>query len=90
MSNDGVNVGWCCFFVVVIFVVGVVGVVGVVVLFVGLWFFSVKVKVVGVLVQVNVGKIDLGQQIIVEWCGKFVFIVYCMKEMLDVLLSFEG
>ena len=38
-------------------------------------------------VQVNVGKIDPGQQIIAEWRGKPVFIVHRTKEMLDALPS---
>lgn len=90
MSNDGVNAGRRRFLVAATSVVGAAGAVGAVVPFVGSWFPSAKAKAAGAPVQVNVGKIDPGQQIIAEWRGKPVFIVHRTKEMLDALPSLEG
>ncbi|HHG4589906.1 TPA: ubiquinol-cytochrome c reductase iron-sulfur subunit [Pseudomonas aeruginosa] len=90
MSNDGVNAGRRRFLVAATSVVGAAGAVGAAVPFVGSWFPSAKAKAAGAPVQVNVGKIDPGQQIIAEWRGKPVFIVHRTKEMLDALPSLEG
>ena len=76
MSNDGVNAGRRRFLVAATSVVGAAGAVGAAVPFVGSWFPSAKAKAAGAPVQVNVGKIDPGQQIIAEWRGKPVFIVH--------------
>ncbi|PXC03557.1 ubiquinol-cytochrome c reductase iron-sulfur subunit, partial [Pseudomonas aeruginosa] len=66
MSNDGVNAGRRRFLVAATSVVGAAGAVGAAVPFVGSWFPSAKAKAAGAPVQVNVGKIDPGQQIIAE------------------------
>lgn len=67
MSNDGVNISCCIFLIGLILVVGVVGVLGVVVFFVKFWQFSVKVENVGVLVQVDISKLEMGQCVVQEW-----------------------
>lgn len=60
MSNVFVDNGWCCFLIIVIFVVGGVGVVGVVVFFIVFWNLSEWVKFVGVFVEVDISKFELG------------------------------
>lgn len=58
----------CCWFlIVVMLVVGGVGVVGVVVFFIVFWNLSVKVKVVGVDVEVDISGIEFGQLVCVMW-----------------------
>lgn len=59
-------------------VVGGLGVVVVVVFFIKLWNLSVKVKVAGVFVEVEISKFEEGQMVCVEWCGKFVWVVCCL------------
>ncbi|UZJ44835.1 ubiquinol-cytochrome c reductase iron-sulfur subunit [Marinimicrobium sp. C6131] len=56
-------------------VVGAVGVVGAAVPFVGSWNPSAKAKAAGAPVRANIGKMEPGQMITVEWRGKPVYIV---------------
>jgi ubiquinol-cytochrome c reductase iron-sulfur subunit len=55
--------------------VGAVGVIGVAVPFVGSWNPSAKARAAGAPVKANIGKIEPGQMITVEWRGKPVYIV---------------
>lgn len=82
MSNDGVNTGRRRFLVAATSVVGAAGAVGAAVPFVGSWFPSAKAKAAGAPVKVNIGKIQLGQQIVAEWRGQPVFIVRRTEEIL--------
>lgn len=63
-------------------VVGAVGVVGAAVPFVGSWNPSAKAKAAGAPVRANIGKMDPGQMITVEWRGKPVYIVRRTPEAL--------
>ena len=74
MSNDGVNNGRRRFLVAATSVVGAAGAVGAAVPFVGAWFPSARAKAAGAPVKVNISKIELGQQIVVEWRGQPVFV----------------
>ncbi len=82
MSNDGVNTGRRRFLAAATTVVGAAGVVGVAVPFVGSWNPSAKAKAAGAPVKADVGKIEPGQMIVVEWRGKPVYIVRRTKEAL--------
>lgn len=66
-------------------VVGAVGVVGAAVPFVGSWNPSAKAKAAGAPVRANIGKMDPGQMITVEWRGKPVYIVRRTQETIDNL-----
>lgn len=66
-------------------VVGAVGVVGAAVPFVGSWNPSAKAKAAGAPVRANIGKMEPGQMITVEWRGKPVYIVRRTSEALEGL-----
>ncbi|WP_027329595.1 ubiquinol-cytochrome c reductase iron-sulfur subunit [Marinimicrobium agarilyticum] len=66
-------------------VVGAVGVVGAAVPFVGSWNPSAKAKAAGAPVRANIGKMEPGQMITVEWRGKPVYIVRRTEEALEGL-----
>lgn len=89
MVNEVVDYGCCCFFIVIIVVVGGVGVVVVVVFFIKMWELSVCVKVVGVLVIVDISKIEEGQKVIFLWCSLLVFVVNCIKVQFVLLLMVD-
>jgi ubiquinol-cytochrome c reductase iron-sulfur subunit len=82
MSNDGVNKGRRRFLTAATSVVGAAGAVGVAVPFVASWNPSAKAKAAGAPVKANLGKIEPGQMVIVEWRGKPVYIVRRTPEIL--------
>lgn len=75
MSNDVVNKTRRRVLTAATTVVGAVGVVGVAVPFVGSWNPSAKAKAAGAPVKANIGKLEPGQMITVEWRGKPIYIV---------------
>ncbi len=82
MSNDGVNKGRRRFLTAATSVVGAAGAVGVAVPFVASWNPSAKAKAAGAPVKANLGKIEPGQMVIVEWRGKPVYVVRRTPEIL--------
>ncbi|MBV1916299.1 MAG: ubiquinol-cytochrome c reductase iron-sulfur subunit [Pseudomonadales bacterium] len=60
--------------------VGAVGVGGVAVPFIGSWSPSARAKAAGAPVKADIGKLEPGQMVIIEWRGKPVFIVRRTKE----------
>lgn len=89
MSNDGVNVGRRRFLVAATSVVGAAGAVGAAIPFVGSWAPSAKARAAGAPVRVNIGKIEVGQQIVAEWRGQPVFILHRGDEILGNLEKVE-
>lgn len=85
MSNDGVNQGRRRFLTGATCVVGAAGVVGAAVPFVGSWNPSAKAKAAGAPVKANIGQIEPGQMITVEWRGKPVYILRRTPEALASL-----
>lgn len=71
-------------------VVGAVGVVGAAVPFVGSWNPSAKAKAAGAPVRANIGKMEPGQMITVEWRGKPVYLVRRTPEALAGLDKVES
>ena len=90
MNNDGVNKGRRRFLVAATSVVGAAGAVGVAVPFLGSWNPSAKAKAAGAPVKVNLDKVVEGQQVVVEWRGKPVFIVRRTQEILDNIAKQDG
>ena len=88
MSNDAVNktrrvlIGATC-------ALGAVGAVGVAVPFVGSWNPSAKAKAAGAPVKFNLGKIEPGAMVTVEWRGKPVYVVRRTQAALDSLKKVE-
>lgn len=87
MSNDGVNKGRRRLLVGATSAVGAVGAVGAAVPFVASWNPSAKTKAAGAPVKVDVSKLEPGQQLVVEWRGKPVWIVRRDKSALDNLAA---
>ena len=76
MSSDGVNSGRRKFLTAATSAVGVAGVVGIAVPFVGSWNPSAKAKAAGAPVKADIGRLEPGQMVVVEWRGKPVYVVY--------------
>jgi len=85
MSNEGVNNGRRRFLVASTSVVGAVGAVGAAVPFVASWNPSAKAKAAGAPAKADISKLEPGQQMIVEWRGKPVWIVRRTAESLASL-----
>ena len=82
MSSDGVNAGRRKFLVASTSAVGAAGVVGIAVPFVGSWNPSAKAKAAGAPVKADIGKIEPGQMVVVEWRGKPVYVLHRTAEQL--------
>ena len=89
-EKDGLSNGRRRFLLTTTSVVGAVGVVGVATPFIRSWNPSAKAKAAGAPVTVSIEKLEPGQQIIVEWRGKPVFIVRRTQNMLDNLSKISG
>lgn len=90
MSSEGVNDGRRKFLTAATSAVGVAGVVGIATPFVGSWNPSAKAKAAGAPVKQDVGKLEPGQMINVEWRGKPVYILHRTPEQLANLESLNG
>jgi len=82
MSNDGVNKGRRRLLIGATSAVGAVGAIGAAVPFVASWNPSAKAKAAGAPVRADISKLEPGQQMIVEWRGKPVWIVRRTPEAL--------
>ncbi|PIE25428.1 MAG: ubiquinol-cytochrome c reductase iron-sulfur subunit [Neptuniibacter caesariensis] len=82
MSNDGVNKGRRRLLIGATSAVGAVGAVGAAVPFVASWNPSAKAKTAGAPVKVDISKLEPGQQTVVKWRGKPVWIVRRGEEAL--------
>ncbi|WP_116368582.1 ubiquinol-cytochrome c reductase iron-sulfur subunit [Parahaliea mediterranea] len=85
MSGDGVNTGRRRFLTAATSAVGVAGAVGIAVPFLGSWNPSAKAKAAGAPVKADIGKLEPGQMVVVEWRGKPVYVVHRTPEMLEAL-----
>jgi ubiquinol-cytochrome c reductase iron-sulfur subunit len=70
--------------------VGGVGALGALVPFVSSLLPSERAKAAGAPVEVDIGKLEVGQMMTVEWRGKPVWIINRTKEMLDTLPKLDG
>ncbi len=87
MSNDGVNKGRRRLLLGATSALGAVGAVGVAVPFVASWNPSAKARAAGAPVRADVSKLEPGQQMIVEWRGRPVWIVRRTDEAMGRLAS---
>ncbi len=90
MSSDGVNTGRRKFLTAATSVVGVAGAVGVAVPFLGSWNPSAKAKAAGAPVKADIGKLEPGQMIVVEWRGKPVYVMHRTAEQVADLSKLDG
>jgi ubiquinol-cytochrome c reductase iron-sulfur subunit len=87
MSSDGVNKERRRFLVATTSVVGAVGTGVAAVPFIKSWNPSAKAQAVGAPVEVNIGKLEHGQLLKVQWRGQTIGILRRTPEMLDDLSS---
>ena len=85
MSNDGVNNGRRRFLTGASCAIGAVGAGFALVPFVGYWSPSAKAKAAGAPVKANIGKLELGQMMTVEWRGQPVYVVRRTEQALASL-----
>jgi len=71
-------------------VVGVAGVVGVATPFMGSWNPSEKAKAAGAPVKADIGKLEPGQMVVVEWRGKPVYVLHRADAQLEDLPKLDG
>ncbi|RLQ21897.1 ubiquinol-cytochrome c reductase iron-sulfur subunit [Seongchinamella sediminis] len=90
MSSDGVNSGRRKFLTAATSVVGVAGAVGIAVPFLGSWNPSAKAKAAGAPVKADIGKLEPGQMIVVEWRGKPVYVMHRTAEQVAGLSKLDG
>lgn len=90
MSNDGVNTSRRTFLIGLTSAIGAAGAVGAAVPFVKSWQPSAKAKNAGAPVTVDVGKLEPGQRVVVEWRGQPVWVVRRTDDMLQALPQLEG
>jgi len=90
MSSDSVNSGRRRFLTAATSAVSVAGVVGVAVPFVGSWNPSAKAKAAGAPVKADIGKLEPGQMVVVEWRGKPVYVVNRTEAQLAALPGLDG
>jgi ubiquinol-cytochrome c reductase iron-sulfur subunit len=83
MNHGDVNRSRRRFLVGATSVVGGIGVVGAAVPFVASWRPSAKARSAGAPVRVNIAKLEMGQQMTVEWRGQPVWVVRRTPEMLE-------
>ena len=90
MSSDSVNSGRRRFLTAATSAVSVAGVVGIAVPFVGSWNPSAKAKAAGAPVKADIGKIEPGQMVVVEWRGKPVYVVNRTEAQLAALPGLDA
>jgi len=90
MSNDGVNTGRRRFLTAATSAVGAAGAVGIAVPFVGSWNPNAKARAAGAPVKADIGKIEPGQMIVVEWRGKPVYVLHRTERQLADLPGLDG
>ncbi len=89
-STEGVNVGRRRILIGTTAAVGSVGVVAALTPFVKSWNPSAKAKAAGAPVSQDIGSIESGQMIVVEWRGMPVYVVKRTPEMVSNLSKIEG
>lgn len=89
MSNDGVNKGRRRLLLGATTALGAVGAVGVAVPFVQSWHPSAKARAAGAPARADVSKLESGQQMIVEWRGRPVWIVRRTEEAIANLPNMD-
>ncbi len=90
MANDGVDYGRRRLLTAATAVVGGAGVVAVAWPFVASMRPSARAQAAGAPVEVDIGKVEPGQLIRVEWRGKPVWIVHRTQNMLKSLTNVKG
>lgn len=85
MSKDGINVERRRFLTAATTVIGGIGAAYIAVPFLASWRPSAKAEAAGAPVEVDISKLNAGEQITVEWRGKPIWIVRRTDQMLAEL-----
>jgi ubiquinol-cytochrome c reductase iron-sulfur subunit len=88
--TEEVDTGRRHFLTVATVATGAVGAAFVAIPFLASWKPSARAKAMGAPVEVDIGKLEPGAMLKVEWRGKAVFVVNRTKEMLAQLGSIDG
>lgn len=89
MPTDGVNKGRRRFLIASTSVVGATGVGLAAVPFIQSWKPSAKAQAIGAPVQVNIGALEPGQILKVQWRGQTIGILYRNKQSLELLAGLD-
>lgn len=89
MSEQPINVGRRRFLTAATSVIGGIGVAYVAVPFISAWEPSARAQAAGAPVQVDVSKLQPGQQLTVEWRGKPIWVIRRTQPMLDGLHALD-
>jgi ubiquinol-cytochrome c reductase iron-sulfur subunit len=87
MVSDGVNTNRRRFLTAATSAVGAAGAVGIAVPFLGSWNPSAKAKAAGAPVKADIGRLEPGQMIVVEWRGQPVYVMNRTASQLENLNS---
>lgn len=90
MTSDNVNASRRRFLIGATSAIGGAGAVGIAVPFVASWAPSAKAKAAGAPVKYNLGKVEPGAMVTVEWRGKPVYILRRTPEILETVTKSEG
>ncbi len=90
MSEDQVSQGRRRFLIASTSVVGSVGVAGAAVPFVASWKPSASARAAGAPVEVDLGSLEAGQMMLVEWRGRPVYILHRRSEQLAALPDLDS
>ncbi len=90
MSNAPINNGRRRFLTATTSVVGAVGSIAVAVPFIRSWNPSARAKAAGAPVEVEIGKLEEGQMVRVEWRGKPVWVVRRSNTVVEELKALDG
>ncbi len=85
MEKDGVDQERRRFLITTTSIAGAIGVAGAAIPFVQSWKPNEKAKAAGAPVKINIRSLEAGQQIIVEWRGRPIFLLRRTDLMLDNL-----
>jgi ubiquinol-cytochrome c reductase iron-sulfur subunit len=87
MANDGVDMGRRRFLTATTAVVGGVGIAMAAVPFIKSWQPSARAKTAGAPVEADIGKLEVGQMVMVEWRGQPIWIIRRTQAQLEALAS---
>jgi ubiquinol-cytochrome c reductase iron-sulfur subunit len=88
--TEEVDTGRRHFLTVATVATGAVGAAFAAIPFLASWKPSARAKAMGAPVEVDIGKIEPGAMVKVEWRGKAIFIVHRTPQMLDQLKGIDG
>lgn len=90
MSDDKVDTSRRRFLTAATSVIGGIGVMYAAAPFISSWLPSARAQALGAPVKIDIGKLDPGAQLTVEWRGQPIWVIRRTKEMLDKLKQLDS